>query len=238
MKQVNKKSSVFITLVLLILAVVCLYNVTYSYFTATSTISGDTTFGNLNVQFGCYDEDGNIIDVYSDSTLYLYSASGTIERGQPFQISLTSGGDAIQNLYVQNYTSNTMCYVRFWIDAYVVESSTPNGDGTTAYVVDKTTNYGKYFLFTPNESVFTRTGSSVSGSTCYFFKSALGLYAGNIGNELTLTDLSETDTVPATLTGEQLQISISFEAVQRANNAYLSAFGEIGDTKGYLTSWT
>lgn len=244
MKQERKKISVAITLILLILAFVCLYNVTYSYFTSTSNVGGTTTLGSLDVGF-LYYQDANTNKVENATTLTLYSADGPISRGVPFRVSLTSGGAALTNLAIQNNTPSTDCYVRFWIDAYVVESSTTNGDGSKSYTLDKTTNYGKYFLLNEtNESYFTRSGSSVSGSTCYFIKLALGSSASSsrfpcqIGNQLTLTDLSQTDTVPAKLTGEQVHISISFQAVQKANKAYLSAFGEIGDTKGYYTSWT
>ena len=53
---------------------------------------------------------------------------------------------------------------------------------------------------------------------------------------LTLTDL-EGDPVPVEILGETIQITISFEAVQKANQAYLSAFGGADDDKGYLKSW-
>ena len=58
-----------------------------------------------------------------------------------------------------------------------------------------------------------------------------------IGVSLVLKDVSATDQVPVDLLGKTLKISLSLEAVQKANGAYLSVFGGDEDTKGYLKSW-
>ena len=47
MKNQTKHSKLFLTLVLLMLAVLCVVNVSYSYFTSTSTTNGEVTFSEL-----------------------------------------------------------------------------------------------------------------------------------------------------------------------------------------------
>ena len=230
MKQRTISYKLLLTLVLLIIAVLCVTNVTYSYFTSTSNTNGQVSFSDLNVRFVYREKEDSSLMPSDSSTIQLYSASGPIQREVPFQFALTSGGTAIEYLRIQNMLGSCECYVRFWIDAYVVK----NG------VVNTSVNYGKYF-FLANETHYTRTNSSVENSWCYFFTESMTASATSsrtLGNTLVLKDISATDTVPVTLLGETLKISISLEAVQKANQAYLSVFGDADDTRGYLTSWT
>lgn len=234
----TKKSKILITLVLLVLAVVCAVNVTYSYFTSTAIADGDIVFGDLNVRFA-YRAGDNILPT-DKTTISLYPVSGTIEREVPFQLSLTEGGSAMENLIIQKYANTCACYVRFWVDAYVMDE-VKNGDETT-YVVNKTVNYGRYFFLTANESYYTKSGGSVSDSWCYFIvpkfpdNSSVSI---SLGNTLVLKDVStlEEDKVPVTLLGEKLKITLTLEAVQSANKAYKSVFGDSGDIYGYYSSW-
>ena len=228
MKEINKHSKLAIMLVMLLLAILGIVNVTYSYFTSTSNSAGEMVFGDLNVKFvyqtGSSD---SYISTQNEAVLELYSATGTIARGVPFQLALTAGGAAIKTVAMQNSATSCDAYIRFWIDAYVVKDD----------VVDKSVNYGKYFLLNTS-TYYTNNGSSVAGSTCYFGVEPMSAsYVLDIGNTLTLTDLSATDTVPAQLLGEQIQITISFEAAQVANNGFIAAFDQVGDTKGYYTGW-
>ena len=228
MKEINKHSKLAITLVMLLLAILGIVNVTYSYFTSTSNSAGEMVFGDLDVEFVYKIPSNNsYLSTQNEAVLELYSATGTIARGVPFQLSLTPGGTPIETLGIRNKQNSCTAYIRFWIDAYVVEDD----------VVDKSVNYGKYFLL-DSSTYYTNTGSSVAGSTCYFgIEMREANIALDIGNTLTLTDLSATDTVPAQLLGEQIQITISFEAAQVANNGFIAAFGQNGDTKGYYTGW-
>ena len=212
-------------MVLLITAVVCLINVTYSYFSSTSNTGGSVTFKNMAVEF-YYTSNGEDLSKGSN-TLKLYSATGTIAREQEFELSLTEGGTAISDLGIRVLNNSYSVYIRLWIDAYVV-----NEDGT----VDTTKNYGKYFLLADN-NYCVNTNSSVVGSTCYFITEAVdSSIPASLGNTLKFSDLTG-DAIPVELLGEKLQISISFESIQSENKAYLSAFGSIGDEKGYYKGW-
>ena len=242
MKQQIKTLNILITIVLCIVALLSLTNVTYSYFTANAQITNEKNgqvndkFDNLDVKFA-YKKDNQNIEVATTNSIVLYSAGGPIQREVAFEFALTQGGKAIYSLSIIN-TDGCDCYVRFWIDAYVVK----NG------VADKTENYGKYFFLDDSaidpeteEKVFTREGGSLgNNSWCYFFTGALpsNLSDGRlIGNTLRLDDVSATDEVPVDLLGEELQITISLEAVQAANDAYLYVFGKTDDTMGYYTGW-
>ena len=227
MKQSKKYFNLLVTIVMLVLAVVCLTNVTYSYFTTSHNAGGSVNFSDLDVKF-FYKETTEEFETVESSTLELFSAAGAIAIGTPFQLAMSAGGSAIDSIGFYLEENSCDAYIRFWIDAYVV-----NQDKT----LDKTVNYGKYFLLTETE-YFTNDNGSVSGSKCYFGVEALSSvkYQLDIGNTLTLTDL-DGDPVPVEILGETIQITISFEAVQKANQAYLSAFGDNGDTKGYLNSW-
>ena len=224
MKQFNKHTKLFLSLILLVVAVLCVVNVTYAYFSSTSKTSGEAVLKDLNVQF-VYQ--ANSEDSYqaneNEATIELFSADGPIERGVPFNLSLTSGGDAINMLGIMSAVNDPMpSYVRFWIDAYVV-----NQDGT----LNTTTNYGKYFI-PSGDNVSLNSNSSSSSSWCYY-ATLTGMVTSLIGSRLTLTDLQGSP-VPASLLGEKLKIFISFEAIQGANNAYLQEFD---DEKGYCLDW-
>lgn len=229
MKQAKKHFNLFVSIALLLLAVVYLTNITYSYFTTSHNAGGSIVFSDLDVQF--YYKETSLEDdaiTKEENTIELYSATSAISIGSPFQVALTAGGTAIYHIGFQATQNSCDAYVRFWIDAYIVKQ-----DKT----LDKTVNYGKYFLL-PQSELYTNTNSSVSTSSCYFGVQAITQRVGLvIGNTLTLTDL-EGDPVPVEILGETIQITISFEAVQKANQAYLSAFGDVDDTKGYLKSWS
>lgn len=230
MKQVKNHSKLIVSLILAFIAVVCVCNVAYSYFTTSTNAGSSVALGTLNARFVYKTASNGSLLSKDSTTLELYSASGTIERGVAFDLSLTNGGAAIDSLGIQNRAGSCEAYVRFWIDAYVVTNN----------VVDKTVNYGKYFKLETSD-YYTNQNSSVAGSSCYFGIRTLypdDSSALEIGNSLILEDFSATDKVPVELLGEKLQISITFEAVQKANRAFVHAFGELGDTKGYYTSWS
>lgn len=227
MKKVsNKTSKLMASLILLVLAFLSVLNVTYSYFTSTASADGDLNFSDLDAYFS-YTIGSTTTQVSQTKALNLYSATGTIARNEAFQLSLTNGGTAISSLTISTTTTSCDAYIRFWVDAYLVT----NGS------VDTSKNYGKYFLFKSNEEVYTKTNSSAAaqGSWCYYstytIKGGSGL---DLGNELTLTDLTG-DSVPISILGEKMQITVSYEAVQKANKAYQSVFA---DTKGYCTDWS
>ena len=79
-------------------------------------------------------------------------------------------------------------------------------------------------------------------SYCYFIKLSLaGGESLSLGNTMVLKDItngSNVETVPAEILGEDVQISISFEAVQKANEAFKYEFETTpADKKGYYSEW-
>ena len=224
MKQEIKRSQIFITLVLLVFAILCVTNVTYSYFTATESLNDDVGFGDLNVQF-VYLLKGQ---PYQESTqnskkIELYSVSGPIQQNVEFDlgVKVTENGTttikAVDSIAFKNLTGSCDCYVRFWINAYVVTDS----------VVDESVDYGKYFFWgDPDYPSFVRTTSS---DLCYYYFVGV-VKAGNstypIENTLKLQNISDQDKVPAEILGEQLKIVLNLQAVQVANGAYVDVFND------------
>ncbi|MBO5954476.1 MAG: hypothetical protein J6Q13_00725 [Clostridia bacterium] len=228
MKQAKKHFNLCVTLVLLIFAVICLINITYSYFTTASKTNGNFTFGNLDVNFKYFESGNSEGKDESGNTISLYTSTGAIEIGTPFKLSKSAGGAEITNLSITNEYNSSACFVRFWIDAYIIDGDT----------VDKSVNYGKYFVL-PTESTeenplyYSNQGGSVSDSGCYFgIMSIDPMISIYLGNTLTLVDAA--DNILANILGETIQISITFEAVQKANKAYLSVFN---DERGYYLDW-
>lgn len=223
MKQEIKKSNIFITLVLLMLAIMCVTNVTYSYFTATETKDDSLNFGDLNVQFvymlkGSPNEETTL----NSGKIELYSVSGPIQRDVKFDLGVKQLINeqeqivAIDYIAVRNLTGSCDCYARFWIDAFVVK----NGEA------DETENYGKYFFWEmPAYQSFVRTTSE---DMCYYyFKETLTVNSQSnfpIENSLILQDISDDDQVPAKILGESLKITLNIQAVQKANGAYMEIF--------------
>ena len=121
MKQTNKRFNLLISLTLLVLAVVCVCNVTFAYFSSTSQSSGDIEFPGLDATFVYQEASGGEYKTATTASLNLYSADGTISRGVPFKLSLSAGGSAIHSFGIQNSTSSCDAYVRFWIDAYPLD---------------------------------------------------------------------------------------------------------------------
>ena len=114
------------------------------------------------------------------------------------------------------------------------------------------TNFGKYFFFESSTGYTNKNGVDKSGnkiSNCYYVTSKMdktSMYnTCGIGNTLTLSDIYEydyesgeeivVDEIPMDIFGEELEIFISFEAVQVANKAFESVFN---DERGYYGSWT
>ncbi len=239
MKAGLKHLKVIASLILLVTALLCVINASFSYFTSTPQKSEEMSFTDLNVRFvyrnyNDQNAPGGINQIEGD-VLQLYPVDGTIERETPFEFSLTDGGDPIAALAIQNPSGSCDCYVRFWIDAYIVKK-----DGS----LDKTTNYGKYFVLTDTVSVTipvtkgTVDNNSAGAEDCYYLNTALTAQDGiarNIGNKLTLTD-ARTENVPVEILGESLRIFISLEAVQSKHQAFKQAFNDA--QRGYLNSWT
>ena len=230
-KTINLKT--IVSLVLLMIAVFGAVNISYSYFSSSTSKSGQVSMGDLNVAF-IYQAETSIPNTVTTSVT-LSAATETIDRGVAFGLKIWNAQKnsflEISYLQISNGSTSTDCYVRFWIEAYVIKSG----------VADTSIDYGKYFALTrpstlPSANNFTR---ATSEPYCYYVeKSLVGGEYISLGKELTLQDISASDPVPTKLLGEELQIRISFEAVQKANEAFKSVFKVTAtDKKGYYSGW-
>lgn len=231
MKKAEKTSRIFVTLILLVLAFLCAFDVTHSYFAASSKINGDLNFPDLNACFVYWmKDDSSGLKRCETTSLKLVSNESSIMRNEPFTFKIKeteeNGGKEIDNLGIQIRSGSCYSYIRFWIDAYIT-----GGDGT---------NYGKYFLFA-NDEGYSNTNSSSNTSWCYYSTYAVGPSDGSaliLGNQLTFSDLNvgtqDEDLIPADVLGEEIEITISFQAVQSKNEAFSQVFN---DEKGYYTEW-
>ncbi len=244
MKQSNKKLNLTATFVLLIFAVLCMINVTYSYFTATAKATGSMDFDSINVSFNCSYTESNMqktIELDKTKTLKVVPTDGTISRNVTFSLSFAEdivsttdvdeAGLQLENLTVKRIDGCDV-YVRVWIDAYLATDTA------------KQTNYGKYFLFKDNANALVQGAEKYNVDTeqdysinshSYFVKNALTSSSPTckVGAYLQLSDLY--DEVPIDIVGEQLEIYISFQAVQASNDAFRSEFN---DDLGFSEHWS
>ena len=242
MKKASKNAKIVTSLALIVLAFLCSFNVVSAYFTATANANGSMSFPDLDVRF-MYRMNSEFYPTNTDTvddavyTINLYPVGGTISRGQEFTLSptlFTQGQtqEEIQDIVIANMYNSAEAYVRFWIDAYIVNGST----------VDTSVNYGKYFFLTGDGEGESYVRGEADGDnltalaeSCYFVPS-ISLWSGEkvwLGNSLTLKDI-DGDPVPNALLGAQLKLTISLQAVQAANDAYLSVFN---DARGYHSLW-
>lgn len=225
MKKAKFNSKMLMSLILLAFAFFGVFNVTYSYFTSMAFGNGSLDFPDINVRFFYRETERSDIVTLTTLTTPLYPTASTIARGETFGISLSNTtGTPLNTIGIRNMEGSCEVYIRFWLDVYIVDA---NGNPTSQI------NYGKYFLFTEESSYITNEGGSVANSWCYFaVESLLAGWNVGLGNSLMLSEEA-----PAELLGKSIKINLSFEAVQQANEAYRSVFGQSEDTKGYYTRW-
>ncbi len=227
MKQSTKQFNVVLSLILVVLAIVSAVSITWSYFTSTNSKVGTMEFSDLQVQFVYYEtEGGGFQTATGGTTIPLYVAKGeVIARDDPFNLASSHNGNAIHSLAIHNSGASCSAFVRFWIDAYVLDQND----------LPKTeNNYGKYFQFNYNSDVAlansgaNRTNENVT--YCHILAiSGSDTNARRIGASITLSEEA-----PIELLGEKIKFYMSLEAVQSANGAVTQVFN---DSKGYYHSW-
>ncbi len=241
MKHKTLKMQVLITLLLLLITIVCVTNVTYSYFTSSSSTNGDLTFKNLQVVFEYKIKNvSTSTNLTNSQKLSLEPVDGLIQRETAFGVKILGDTKELDLLRIYN-PSETDCYVRFWIDAYIVNTETVNN--VEIDVVDKTKNYGKYFHFPSvisstsalSEIVRKDVTEEESSPAWYFKKSSLNKDSFiDLGKTLILRDNSADDIVPLSILGEKIKITVSFEAVQTTNEAFKSVFDDGNHHPGWI----
>ncbi len=242
MKSTSKRKSIIVICAIIALVFLCGISATYSYFTASKTISGEQNLKDLDVYF-IYQKVG---DTSADRNKKVNSTSlrlipdRTISRGDSFNLK-SDTGELIN--YIGFGASDKSCsyYVRFRVDAYIVTGST---DGVEQ--VDTTVNYGQYFeLYTTSEisksapktngsvtNVMYYTSNAVDPNTLYWITPSLTI-GGTLQDGIYTMKLLEN--APVDLLNQDIQLTISFEAAQSEYGAYQAAFN---DGWGYLDSWT
>lgn len=205
MKRSNTKELNILTAVIVLsLAFLCIFNITYSYFTASAIINGDAEFNNIQVNFYYTTASGNGI-VESGNTLEV-NPVGVVTRGTPFEVQYNS--TKLTSVGFKADSNSCSVYIRFWIDAYAV-----NND-----VVDASTNYGKYFSFyngdNPATSIKNQNTDDGTNIT-YFIPNAIT--AGQTNTPFNKILLS--NSAPNAMLGKNIRITIRFEAIQSTNGA-------------------
>ncbi len=227
MKNTSKQAKLIGIIVILFTLVLCVVNITYSYFSFSSKVSGTASFESYDVKFG-YSYSTSSEKLVDENTLTVYpiytSAGGTIGRGESFKLKVLDGASDvnINSLFFSAEGGNS--YVRFWIDAYK----------STEGVIDKTVNYGRYFDFViPYAESFESSVKTRGAETkkMYYAKAAI-----NAGSSIVFaTGLTLLNDAPVDMLNSTMQITINFDAVQAENGAYLSVFD---DAWGYSESWS
>ena len=234
MSKSRRKLNIVITIMLLLLAFASMVGTVSAYFSAITHKNGGMSFSKIDVSFAYTDENGDVKSISSNgavTTLTLFPVVDSIVRNEFFELAVEDSDTAIETISIVNNEDSCDVYVRFWIDAYIIDSSNN---------VDRTVNYGKYFLLADSNN-FTKENGSVANSDCYYVKNALNSASAtgkkvDLGNQLMVADL-DGDEIPVDMLGAKLKVTISFDAVQAANEAYKSVFGAPTDLKGYYTNW-
>lgn len=226
MKAKSKQVKIIAICVLVALASLFAFNVTYSYFSATHSINGTIKLSNLKATMIATDKDSNETELTNTTTIYVVNGSD-VGLGKAFGISYQSNSDNAYSFGVLNPVDSCNCYVRFWIDAYIVG--------------DTTTNYGQYFVLgNISNQTFTSatTGTNAklalnsTDKSTYYVKETMEANGETI-DFFNAIEISKQ--APAELMGKDVQISISFNAIQASNGAVQTW---ASDQHGKYSSWT
>lgn len=224
MKTATKQSKLIGLVVLLTMIVLFAVNVSYAYFSVVNQVSGDTAFGANSVMLGYNHGVLESTDITSTSlVVYPVYPNGnlTLNRGESF--TLKDGNNiAMKSVYFK--AVNGSSYVRFWIDAYVVEDD----------VVNTSENYGRYFDFILTYADSFESKTITSGSLTrkmYYVKQSL-----STNSILTFASgMKMLESAPVSILDKSIRITINFDSVQAENGAYKVVFD---DNWGYGSDWS
>lgn len=230
MKKVSKEIKIVTKLVILALVFLSAISFVYAYFTASAIISGDLEFNQFDVSLN-YTSNSITTQIAKTNagnvnTLTLYPSLNSVARGVVFNLQTQSSVD-VDLVSIKTANNSTSAYVRFWIDAFIVD------DG----VVDTTVNYAQYFTLGYRQTVSGVTSVVVpntvyrnvydmgdqDGTTnlvTYYIKNSLAANASADCFDAIQFD----ENAPSVLLGKSIKLTLSFEAVQSTNNAYKLAF--------------
>ena len=244
MKSKTKFLKTFVTLVLLMLAVFSFVNASFSFFTSANSTQGNIKMADMSVSFRYKVSGYQAGELEKGSSITFVPTTPFIERGVAFNLKLVEGDTSrnLEHLSIIKQSGQCDAYVRFWIEAYRLKNDNS---------LDKTEDYGRFFFLTRRPLGSNNFSRAESEPYCYYIEKALydatddpleptDPHMMDLGIEMTLTDIKASngtliEAVPIDLLGERIQITISFQAVQKANEAFKSVFN---DDKGYYSKWT
>ena len=133
MKRLSKQTKIVTMLVILTMIFLCAFNITYSYFTAAANLKGETNFKNLKLVFAYWSNESTRTAVPSGNSVQLITTASLIRESVS---KLKTSADDTSYLYslglISDYSSCS-AYVRFWVEAYIVEEI----DGNVYFVDTK-----------------------------------------------------------------------------------------------------
>lgn len=262
MKNTLKGSKLVTLLVLLTLAFLCVFNITYSYFTATANIKGKIAFYDLNLNFRYYYTESSYKDIPNSQSKVPLAVSSSLKRGSITKIKESATSDAdLHSMRIFSPEDSCDSFVRFWIDVYLVKVIDSN-----MYYIDSLGNYvddnGNYVDDDGNAKEVQTPGEVVNYANYFNLVEDKGNGDYSLNNYITKQTKTVNDVeyityfcrqplesnqsvflfdsiymsedLPNELLGSQMCIYLSFDSVQKDNKAYESVFN---DNRGYLDDW-
>ena len=139
MKKVSRTTKLLSWLVMLTFGFLCVFNITYSYFSTISKITGNGNMNDIDVSF-IYISNSSSIPVSKSSTLQLFLESENISRGEVSALNVSasthSGLAPVTDIGFRIGSNSCSVYLRFWVEAYKMKQI--NG---TNYYIDSKNNY-------------------------------------------------------------------------------------------------
>ena len=247
----RKEHKIVPILIVLTLLCLCVFNVSYSYFSATARIEGNAKFGEVKLTWMKYlsADYGEELEV---SQLYPTQA---LSRNGVSAIKLSpSDKNPLVSLGLKNLSDEA--YARFWIEVYVVQQI-----GGKYYYIDSKGNFvdddGKYVdasgAMLNSASVdrgvvvdyakYFQLGK-LNGENFTAYDAGKTIHSGNnvtyfVGSKLGKSDflslninaIKMLDTAPDALLSSNVCVNLVYEAVQAANGAYVEVFN---DDRGFI----
>lgn len=228
MRKISKESKLYPILVIVALIFLLSINVAYAYFTSRSYVVGDTNFATLDVNWQ-YEGTAGTETITNGITINPIISS--INRGETVKFKI--GEQSINRLGFKLAEGSTGAYIRFWVDAYVVNGT--NGDGSLNL---STMNYGNYFQLRISDVDYPTFTENTYTSNEVTYTNRIYYSAGEVNTNIDLwciDSIKLLEDAPIDLLSKEVSLSISFEAVQSSNEAFKSVFN---DWKGYSDSWS
>lgn len=244
----RKQNKILPILVLLSLLFLCVFNVSYSYFTTTAKITGSTNFGDVSLSWVEFYSSGLSNDL-NVNQLYPTEA---LSRNGVSAIKINEGNTKpVVSLGLKNLADDV--YVRFWIEVYIVQpisgkyyyvdskgnfvddnGNYVNSAGSSINVSSESrgdiVDYAKYFQlgsYDDEEDSFTiydEDYTIVNGDyITYFIESTL---AKGETISLSINAIKMLNTAPDDLLSSSVCVYLAYEAVQAANGAYVDVFND------------